>query len=294
MPNKELTQIISESFSPTKENSKPSKPYNILKKAFQDISLSFLIIALSANFAFSSGKSTTVKKYIESTPLYEYYEQLKSLGKLDDSEKEFLDLLKQVPEHKQEYFVKKVEDEGFANNLLEELQSICPKISFGEEYNFRKTEWGMTKDEIIEAEKPKKHSKIRVIKKIDYDMLLYKGYIAGFNSNILYTIREGKLTNTQCTILGIKEGREYFEKYDVLKEFLTENYGKPIQEIYRIDDKYKDDIEKIISALKKNPFAYYTIWETPETKIILRLHRLPTGVILSNQYISKDFLQKNK
>lgn len=152
----------------------------------------------------------------------------------------------------------------------------------------------MTKEEIIEAEKPKKNRKMTITKKTDYDLLSYKGYIAGFSSYILYTIREGKLTNTQCTILEINEGREYFEKYDMLKEFLTENYGEPVQEIYKIDDEYKDDLEKIISILKKNPFAYYATWETPETKIILSLKRLPSGVILSNQYISKEFISKQK
>lgn len=194
-----------------------------------------------------------------------------------------------MPLNKQEYFVKKVYEQGFTTDLLEELQSICPNISYGEQYHFRKTEWGMTKEEIIEAENPKKNRKMKITKKTDYDLLSYKGYIAGFNSYILYTITKGKLTHTQCTILGLNKGREYFEKYDILKEFLTKNYGKPVQEIYKIDNEYRDDLEKIKSILRKNPFAYYATWETPETKIILMLRRLPTGVILSNRYVSKEF-----
>jgi len=217
---------------------------------------------------------------------------LSSLEELDETEKEFIDLLLKVSPNKQEYFAKKVYDQGFTRNLLEELQSICPKISFGEEYNFRKTKWGMTMEEIIEAEKPKKNRKMATIKKVDYDMLSYKGYFAGFSSYILYTIREGKLTNAQCTILDINEVREYFEKYDILKELFSENYGKPVQELYKIDEEYKDNLEKITSILRKNPYAYYATWETPETKIILRLHRLPNGVILSIQYISKEFISK--
>lgn len=199
-----------------------------------------------------------VKDYISDKFPLKFADYLSSLDELDQNEKEFIDLLGKVSPNKQEYFVQKVYDQGFTISLLEELQSICPNISYGEQYHFRKTNWGMTIEEIIEAEKPKKNRNIKMNKKTNYKLLSYKGYIAGFSSYILYTIREGKLTNTQCTILDINEGREYFEKYDILKEFLTENYGKPVQEIYKIDKEYKDDLEKIISILRKNPYAYYT------------------------------------
>ncbi|MCJ7650250.1 MAG: hypothetical protein MUP85_16700, partial [Candidatus Lokiarchaeota archaeon] len=106
------------------------------------------------------------------------------LEELDQNEKEFLDLLEKVSPKKQEYFVQKVYEQGFTINLLEELQSICPNVSYGEQYHFRKTKWGMTIEEIIEAEKPKKNRNIKMIKKKDYDMLLYEGYIAGFSSDI--------------------------------------------------------------------------------------------------------------
>jgi len=251
--------------------------------------ITFIILILLSLTIYS--KTIKIKDYIKGKFPQDYEIYLSSLEELDQSEKEFLDLLEKVSPQKQEYFAQKVYNQGFTINLLEELQSICPNISYGEQYHFRKTKWGMTIEEIMEEEKPKKNLEYKMIKKTDYDTLLYKGYIAGFSSNILYTIREGKLTNVQCTILDIKEGREYFEKFDIIKEFLTETYGKPIKEVYKIDDKYKDNLEEIISVLKKNFFAYYTTWETPETKIILSLHRLPTGVILNNQYISKD-LQK--
>ena len=247
---------------------------------------------LSLRCSFVNANTVEIKDYIKGKLSLKFADYLSSLDELDQNEKEFIDLLLKVSPNKQEYFAKKVYDQGFTRNLLEELQSICPKISFGEEYNFRKTKWGMTMEEIIEAEKPKKNRKMTPIKKVDYDMLSYKGYFAGFSSYILYTIREGKLTNTQCTILDINEVREYFEKYDILKELFSENYGKPVQELYKIDEEYKDNLEKITSILRKNPYAYYATWGTPETKIILRLHRLPNGVILSIQYISKEFISK--
>jgi hypothetical protein len=55
-----------------------------------------------------------------------------------------------------------------------------------------------------------------------------------------------------------------------LKEFPTENYGKPVQ------------------------VAYYATWETFETKIILSLQRLSNKVILNDQYISKEFISKQE
>jgi len=255
-------------------------------------SLILIVILLSLCCSFVNANAVEIKDYIKGKLPLKFADYLSSLDELDQNEKEFIDLLVKVSPNKQEYFAQKVYNQGFTTSLLEELQSICPNISYGEQYHFRKTKWGMSIEEIIEAEKPKKNRNIKMIKKTDYKLLSYKGYIAGFSSYILYTIREGKLTNTQCTILDINEGRKYFEKYDILKEFLTENYGNPVQEIYKIDDEYKDDLEKIISILKKNPFAYYVTWETPETKIILRIKRLPTGVILSNQYISKEFISK--
>lgn len=210
------------------------------------ILITTLIIIVLLSLTICS-KTINVKNYIKGKFPQNYEIYLFLLEELDQNEKEFLDLLEKVSPKKQEYFVQKVYEQGFTINLLEELQSICPNISYGEQYHFRKTKWGMTIEEIIEAEKPKKNRNIKMIKKTDYDMLLYKDYIAGFSSNILYTIREGKLTNAQCTILDINEGIEYFEKYDILKEFLTENYGKPVQ------------------------VAYYATWETSETKIILSL-----------------------
>lgn len=83
--------------------------------------MSFLITSSTFNFASEKIKVSDYMK--DKFPLmFNLY--LASLEELDEFEKEFIDLLQELPEEEQEYYAKEVFKNGFSISLLDEIRSI--------------------------------------------------------------------------------------------------------------------------------------------------------------------------
>ena len=94
-----------------------------------------LLIVASILIVFSilifASETIDVKDYIKGKFPLIFNIYLAPFGELDESEKEFIDLLQNLPEEEQKSFAKEVYDNGFTEKLLEEIKAKpepIPKI----------------------------------------------------------------------------------------------------------------------------------------------------------------------
>jgi len=146
---------------------------------------------------------------------------------------------------------------------------IFTSILFAEEikYDFRKTNWGMSKEQVKATED----------KKPDFEADTTLGYdvtISGKDFACIYSFLEDKLYNSGYFFTGKHTNKNlYIDDYEELKETLTKKYGKPKMDIPGLwkNDLYKDDKSHWGMAISVGHLAYGNSWETPNTKISLML-----------------------
>lgn len=153
-------------------------------------------------------------------------------------------------------------------------------------YDFRKTNWGMSKEEIkaIEEKKPGGESDT---------CIAYKVEIKGKDFICLYELLENKLffSGYNCKEEHVNYNL-YINDYEDLKEILTKKYGKPIKDEEIWDslsewelEAYKQNLGNSISA---GFLAYFAFWETPATRIELILDGDNYEINLRIRYISRE------
>ena len=113
-------------------------------------------------------------------------------------------------------------------------------------YDFRKANWGMSKEQVklLENKKPELE---------EDDRLVYSVEIDGRDYECIYRFLENKLYRSQHTLKDKYTNKDsYIDEYKRLKELLTKNFGKP---------KKDSDLSNI--------YSFLTTWETPKTRIDL-------------------------
>jgi len=151
-------------------------------------------------------------------------------------------------------------------------------------YDFRKTNWGMSKEQVkaIEDKKPAFE---------DDAMLGYTVKIDGENFMCVYNFLEDKLYNTGYGPTKEHTNKNlYIDDYEELKEILTKKYGKPKSDLgtFWKNDLFKDDKSKWGMAISVGHLVYGVQWETPTTKITLKLSGDNYKIMLIIAYDSKE------
>ena len=149
-------------------------------------------------------------------------------------------------------------------------------------YDFRKTNWGMSKEQVKATED----------KKADYednDFLYYKVKINGDNYICGYNFLEDKLYSSSYRFTGKHVNKNlYIDDYKKLKEILIKKYGKPIGNRVRWEnDLYKDDKNEWGMAISIGDLEYWAWWKTPTTEICLLLTGDNYKITLDIHYHSK-------
>jgi len=163
-------------------------------------------------------------------------------------------------------------------------QEIKQEISSGnEKYDFRKTNWGMSKEQVkvTEEKKPgfEDDTKVGYEVKIDiYDFLCF------------YTFLEDKLYKSGYAFSGEHTNKNhYITDYKNLKEILTKKYGKPKTDIVLWEnDLFKNDKQEWGLAISVGHLLYRATWETPTTMIALALSGNNYRIGLNMYYESKE------
>jgi len=135
------------------------------------------------------------------------------------------------------------------------------------QYDFRKANWGMSKEEVKATEDKKPDS--------EYDnSLVYYVKIGGDDYLCGYSFLQDKLYNTGYVFVGEHSNKnDYIRDYKNLKEILAKKYGKPKSDRTTWDnDLYKNDRSKWGFAVSLGHLSYGAIWETSNTFITLVLN----------------------
>ncbi len=158
---------------------------------------------------------------------------------------------------------------GIAVCIMVFLGLMWSTTAFSNEHDFRKTNWGMSMEEVAEAENALE---------LQYgDSPLpgesYEAKVGGLDCYINYYYIGDKLTSAEYEF-SYEATLEYLciNNYSHLKEKLVEKYGEPIRdEDIWIDDLYKDNPKNWGRAVARNHLLRYAQWETPNTKITIIL-----------------------
>jgi len=131
------------------------------------------------------------------------------------------------------------------------ILAVSTLILFAEEakYDFRKANWGMSKEQVKATED----------KKPDFEnntMLSYEVTISEKDFECAYLFLEDKLYGSRYLFFGEHTNKNlYIDDYEELKDILTKEYGKPkIDKLTWKNDLFKnlESSNKLISELKEN------------------------------------------
>jgi hypothetical protein len=151
--------------------------------------------------------------------------------------------------------------------------AILGNVCWGGEYDFRKTKWGMSKSQVLKAEKNKPECDDCVKLPTGKSLLGYPSKVLNKDVLISYFFINNQLTNAQYQLNEEHSNKnDYINDYQNFKEVLLKKYGKPIMdEILWRDDLYKDKPQDWGSAVSIGHLRYLCVWKTPTTRIGLSL-----------------------
>ncbi len=158
---------------------------------------------------------------------------------------------------------------GIAVCIMVFLGLMWSVTAFSNEYDFRKTNWGMSREEVAEAEDALELQ----YGDSPFPGESYEAKVGGLDCYINYYYIGDKLTSAEYEF-SYEATLEYLciNNYRHLKEKLMEKYGKAIEdEDIWIDDLFEDDPKNWGRAVTQNHLLRYAQWETPNTRITIVL-----------------------
>lgn len=166
---------------------------------------------------------------------------------------------------------------------------LSSKICCCDDFNFRKTTWGMSVQQVLKSEPLETaHSEKNVlgykVKVLDKDV--YLGYI----------FIDNKLVRARYILAEEHSNKnDFINDYDTFKKILIKKYGKPIKDdvIWR-NRLFKKNSSDWGMAISIGHLAYFSKWDTEHTEILCFLygdnHKIKCGV----EYVSKKLKQLEK
>lgn len=129
------------------------------------------------------------------------------------------------------------------------------------DYDFRKTNWGMTMEQVIASEKTKPTQQ-------NENEIRYETKILGREMVFHFTFENKKLISGIYSLnKKYDDYNEYIKIYNDFKEILEEKYGKPADHFLIHEDDENGKYVYPAEALKKGLYSSKTDWMTDTTKI---------------------------
>ncbi len=162
--------------------------------------------------------------------------------------------------------------------------SAQTKLTWGENYTFRFTRWGMSSEEVIASE-----SKLDPIAKSE-NFIKYKTQILGKNVELIYLFSQNKLIKSSYKLEDNYINSQHFiTTYQKFKVALSQKYGPAKkEEIIWLNDAYRNVSNKRGLALSLGHVEYFAFWETPVTSIACSLKEENFYVNCAIEYSSKE------
>ncbi len=250
-----------------------------------------------------------IKDYIKDKFPLTFTLYLSSLEGLDEEEKEFIDLLEQLPAEQQTPYAKKVYQESFNPQMITEIKEVLQK-EYSKEYVLDVFYWGMNIQEAENILKDKDFKQTKggyrntvTIKGKEYDYeislesLYYQGHIGRTKLTVMLGFYKDELIQVYCGFPddAYKNLNDYIKEYEVLKNYLIEKYSTPAEEgINWKKDEYRDRSEKWGLAIRKGDLHYFSKWNLPKTTIIIELGGWKDKIYLVAVFRGKKFEEIEK
>jgi hypothetical protein len=151
-----------------------------------------------------------------------------------------------------------------------------------EQLDFRKTNWGMSKDQV-------KNSEASGLLQEERNILAYEGNLSSYDCIIGYIFTNNILVRAKYIIMESASNiNNYDSDYNTFKAFLTKKYGQPLKdEKTWNNDLYKDNYSNWGHAILFGHVTYYSYWETENSLIVLSFIVQYNDVSIGIEYSSK-------
>lgn len=153
-------------------------------------------------------------------------------------------------------------------------------------YDFRKTSWGMSMEQVKEIEGNE-------ILEAYEDGFAYKNKVGGLDCKVIYQFVENKLYIAGYLFTELHTNYDlWIDDYQKIKDLLIKKYGKPIKSgMFWASDSYKKmwgNDQNLGTAVGMGYLVYYTEWDTPKTKIWIGLKGDNLDIDFRVTYESKE------
>jgi uncharacterized lipoprotein YehR (DUF1307 family) len=134
------------------------------------------------------------------------------------------------------------------------------------EFNFRKTTWGMSRDQVKASENTKPTGE-------KTEVVTYRDELEGIPAIVGYLFDGDKLTRAGYLMRGsYDDPSKYIEDYDKVKESMIKTYGAPAQdEMQWKEGEESQDHAQYGKAVCDGKLRYTTVWTDGVTMITERL-----------------------
>ena len=159
------------------------------------------------------------------------------------------------------------------------------ELSWGENYDFRLTKWGMTQNDVVSAEE-----KMDPVERIA-NMITYKTQILNKNVILHYLFVQDKLIGAIYKLDDNYLNSDHFiQTYNQFKQIVTKKYGPPSREITNwLNATYKYNRKKRGLALSLGHTEYMSLWKTQNTTIECSLREQNFNVLCLLEYWSIEY-----
>ena len=173
--------------------------------------------------------------------------------------------------------------------LIGFLVVFFAELSFADEFNFRKTKWGMSIAQV-------KSSEPLDVAKENENLLGYKTNVIGKDVFVAYFFVDNQLVRARYVLAESHTNKnDFITDYNDFKEILTKKYGKPKQdETFWRNDLYKDDYSDWGTAISLGHLIYLSSWETQDTEINNMLMGENYDISCIVEYSSKNLKEIEK
>ena len=156
-------------------------------------------------------------------------------------------------------------------------------------FDFRKTNWGMSKEDVKKAE-------LGHLANQSNNVLMYSEKVAGKDVLIGYVFIADKLVRSRYTFSEQHTNPNLFiNDYMEIKEILTDKYGQPVEDKPVWSNQlYRNSPQDWGTAVSAGHLSFVTHWDTPATSIFHILKGDNFKIVLITEYESKELRMLEK
>ncbi len=138
--------------------------------------------------------------------------------------------------------------------------------------DFRKAEWGMTKEQVKAVEETEPSSRAVGIAEAWKGWLLFRTSLRGLETSIWYEFENGELVSGSYSFTSVAP-EKCNDFFDELVETVSKKYGKPkLKDIWKPDRKRSRATANLSAAVISGDLRRVAEWSTERTAIKLELY----------------------